>query len=66
MSGRFCTRVIEVRNGAQNDSATARDDAGKEHPISLMGFHHIHVRGDKVVAEWAEHNELALLAQLGR
>ncbi|MHC3000621.1 ester cyclase [Microbacterium sp. HJ5] len=44
----------------------AHDETGKERPISLMGFHHIHVRGEKVVAEWAEYNELALLAQMGR
>ncbi|MER5495402.1 ester cyclase [Streptomyces sp. NPDC002454] len=44
---------------------TAVNDAGRSRPVSLMCFHHIHVRGRLVVAEWAEYNELALLAQVG-
>ncbi|WGM20488.1 ester cyclase [Paenarthrobacter sp. OM7] len=46
-------------------SGTAQNDAGQSRPVSLMGFHHIHVRGQRVVAEWVEYNELALLAQIG-
>lgn len=37
---------------------------GEARPVSLLGIHHIHVRGDLVVAEWAELDELALYAQL--
>lgn len=44
-------------------SGTA-DVEGTERRISLMGIHHVHVRGDLVVAEWAELDELALHAQL--
>lgn len=32
--------------------------------VSVMGIHHLHVRGELVVAEWAELDELALHAQL--
>ncbi|MEX2510028.1 MAG: ester cyclase [Homoserinimonas sp.] len=45
---------------------TAQDNAGQPRPVSMMGFHHIHVHGTTVVAEWAEYNELALLAQVGK
>lgn len=45
---------------------TARNESGEERPVSLMAFHHIHVRGEMVVAEWAEYNELALRAQVGQ
>ncbi|MGW2346535.1 ester cyclase [Streptomyces sp. NPDC001661] len=37
---------------------------GTERPVSLTGVHHIHVRGDLVVAEWSELDELALHRQL--
>lgn len=45
-------------------TGTATDGRGDQRPISLMGIHHIHVRGDLVTAEWAEYNEIALRAQL--
>lgn len=46
-------------------TGTATNSAGEQRPVSLMGFHHVHVRGGLVVAEWAEYNEIALLAQVG-
>lgn len=42
---------------------TATTD-GSAAPVSVMGIHHLHVRGDLVVAEWAELDELALQAQV--
>ena len=44
---------------------TATNEAGEQHQVSMMCFHHIHVRGELVTAEWAEYNEIALLAQSG-
>lgn len=46
-------------------TGTATNAAGEERPVSVMGLHHVHVRGDLVTAEWAEFNEVALLAQVG-
>jgi hypothetical protein len=46
-------------------TGTATNDTGEQRPVSLMGFHHVHVRGTLVVAEWAEYNEIALLSQVG-
>lgn len=44
-------------------TGTARTAAG-ERSVSTMGVHHLHVRGDLIVAEWAEYDSLALRAQL--
>lgn len=45
-------------------TGTAKGVDGKEKPVAIMCFHHIHLRGDLVVAEWVEYDELALHAQL--
>ncbi|WP_219415573.1 ester cyclase [Pseudonocardia nigra] len=45
---------------------TAQAAGGAAAPVSIMGIHHVHVRGDLVVAEWAEYDELALRAQVLR
>ena len=37
---------------------------GRDRPVTVTGIHHVHVRGDLVVAEWAEYDSLALHAQL--
>lgn len=60
---------------SQDDAARARvavrytiagsaSTAGGEREIRTSGIHHVHVRGDLVVAEWAEYDSLALHAQL--
>lgn len=46
-------------------TGTATDESGGQQPVAVMGFHHVHVRGELVTAEWAEYNEVALIAQSG-
>lgn len=46
-------------------TGTATNEAGEQHSVAMMCIHHIHVRGELVTAEWAQYNEIALLAQSG-
>lgn len=34
-------------------------------PVSITGISHHHLQGEKIVAEWTEYDELALLRQIG-